>query len=299
MSREVTEAHDLHERHGLEAVLRPPVDQPTALAWIPRREELLVATREGDLMSVDPVLGTRQVMSELGEVAEIAIAKDRSRLLAITRQGRWLVATLRGEVLQEGKHDFLAGMSGFFAGKYTVLTGDTGAGKRVMLVLEGDRVRSTVRLPERVVATLDDAGRLLLARSTPSGLVVVPFGRNAKFPSLPSTVHRLKPTGSNILGFTTSGVCVWDHSGGAPESTRLPDLTAGDLSRDARYLGLGTRTGAVALSRMDRKDKRMRPDLVRAFNTPVTAVCFSTRGRWLATAAEALRLWTWEEEDDG
>ncbi|MFT4622964.1 MAG: hypothetical protein ACI8PZ_001620 [Myxococcota bacterium] len=297
MSREVTEAHYLHERHGLEAVLRPPVDQPSALAWIPGREELLIATRVGDLMSVDPVLGTRQVMSDLGEIATIAIAKDRSKFLAISRQGRWYVGTLRGELLEEGRHDFLAGIGGFFAGKYIVLTGDTGDGKRFMRVIEGSTDKSNVRLPKRVIATLDASGRPLLARSTPSGLVIVPFGKNAKFPNHPSTVHRLKPTGQHILGFTTSGVCVWDHSGGSPESTRLPDLTAGDLSRDSRYLGLGTRTGAVALSRMDRKDKRMRPDLVRAYNTPVTAVSFSTRGRWLATAAEAVRLWTWEDDD--
>ncbi len=298
MTREVTEAHYLHERHGLEAVLRPPVDHPTAIVWIPGQEELLVATREGDLMSVDPVMGTRQVMSELGEIADLAVAPDRSRIVALNRSGQWFVATLGGEILHRGKHPFLAGMSGFFAGKYTILTGDTSDGKRMMLVLEGDTTRSRVRLPERVVATLDAAGRPLLARSTPSGLVVIPFGRKAKFPSLPSTIHRLRPTGSHILGFTTSGVCVWDHSGGAPESTRLPDLTAGDLCRDGRYLGLGTRTGAVALSRMDKKNKRMRPDLVRAFNNPVTAVCFSSRGRWLATAAEAVRLWTWEEPDE-
>jgi hypothetical protein len=298
MTREVTEAHYLHERHGLEMVLRAPVDHPTALTWIPGRQELLVATREGELMSVDPAFGTRQLMAELGEVAEISVANDRSRLIALNRRGEWFTATLKGEVLHKGKHPFLAGMSGFFAGKYTVLTGDTGDGQRLMLVLEGDTTKSRVRLPERVVATLDAAGRPLLVRSTPSGLVVVPFGRTARFPKQPSTVHRLRPTGRHILGFTTSGVCVWDHSGGAPESTRLPDLTAGDLSPDTRYLGLGTRTGAVALSRMDKKDKRMRPDLVRAFNTPVTAVSFSSRGRWLATAAEAVRLWTWEEESE-
>ena len=76
---------------------------------------------------------------------------------------------------------------------------------------------------------------------------------------------------------------------------RLPDLTAGDISADGQYLGLGARNGAVALARMDRIEKRVKPDLVRAFNGPVTSVAFSERGKWLATGAEALRIWSWED----
>ena len=48
-------------------------------------------------------------------------------------------------------------------------------------------------------------------------------------------------------------------------------------------------------ARMDRIEKRVKPDLVRAFNGPVTSVAFSERGRWLATGAEALRIWSWED----
>ena len=41
--------------------------------------------------------------------------------------------------------------------------------------------------------------------------------------------------------------------------------------------------------------KRIKPDLVRAFESPVTSIAFSQRGRWLATGAEGLRIWTWED----
>ena len=67
MSREVTEAHFLHERSGLEPVLRPPVKYPTALAWVPKRETLVVATRAGELLGVDPVLGTKVITEGIGE----------------------------------------------------------------------------------------------------------------------------------------------------------------------------------------------------------------------------------------
>lgn len=297
MSREVTEAHYLHEKSGLEAVLRPPVKHPTALQWVPKREELIVATREGELITVDPVLGTRVIMTGIGETAVLDIHKDRKRFLIMSRQGRYVVGTLRGETLHEGKHSFLGGMDGFLADKHVVMVGDEANGRRLTILdLETGAPRGATRLPKRVVATLDDNGRPLLARSTAAGLSVIPIGKGSKFPSgLDSTAHRLRPSGTHILGFTTTGICVWGQEGGVPRSMRLPDLTAGDISADGTYLGLGTRTGAVALARMDRIDKRVRPDLVRAFNGPVTSVAFSSRGRWLATGAEGLRIWSWED----
>lgn len=297
MSREVTEAHYLHERSGLEAVLRAPVKHPTALKWIPKREELIAATREGQLIHVDPVLGTRVIAEDLGETAVLDIHSDRQRYLAVSRTGMWRIGNLGGGFLFEGEHAFVGGMDGFFAANHVVLVGDE-HGVRVMTILSLNDGSSTgrVRLPPRVSASLSPAGRPLLCRSTAAGLKVIPLGRSHSFPKdLESTAHRLRASGEFVLGFTSTGVCVWGQEGGMPRSMRLPDLTAGDISRDGRYLGLGTRNGAVALARMDRIEKRIRPDLVRAFNGPVTSVVFSERGRWLATGAEGLRLWSWED----
>lgn len=299
MSREVTEAHFLHERSGLEAVLRPPVRHPTALCWVPRREELLAATREGELVSVDPVLGTRVVADGIGETAVLDVHKDREHYLTMSRDGRWRVGTVKGEVVYEGKHGFMGNMQGFFASSYVVMLGDTGQGggsgrQMVIYTQQGER-KGRVALPEKVVSAVNPESKLLLCRSTPAGLKVIPFPKG-RFPKdLPSTVHRLRVSGEWILGFTITGIVMWSQEGGQPQSMRLPDLTAGDISADGTYLGLGTRNGAVALARMDRIDRRIRPDLVRAFNGPVTSVAFSSRGRWLATGAEGLRIWSWED----
>jgi len=294
MSREVTEAHYLHERSGLEAVLRPPVPNPTALCWVPKREELLVCNRAGELISVDPVLGTRTVAEDIGEAAKLHIHEDRKRWLVVSREGRWRIGTMRGETLHEGRHGFLGGMDGFLTGEYAVLVGDEDDGRR-MVVLQGSEVKARVRLPSRVVPTVDASGKLLLCRSTPAGLLVIPLDKSARFPKTQSTVHRLRRSGLSVLGFTTTGICIWGQEGGVPQSMRLPDLTAGDLNKDGTLLGLGTRSGAVALARLDRNEKRIRPDLVRAFNQPVTSVAFSSRGKWLATGAEGLRIWSWED----
>jgi len=297
MSREVTEAHYLHERSGLEAVLRPPVKHPTALCWVPKKEELVAATRDGQLVSVDPVLGTRVIVENIGETAVLDIHTDRKRWVAMSRQGRYRVGTLRGEILYEGRHDYLGGMDGFFADKHLVMVGDGADGRRLLILdAESGAKKGSARLPPRVVPTLNEKGRPLLAKSTPAGLEVIPLGGKHRFgKGMESTAHRLKPSWASILGFTSTGICVWGQEGGVPRSMRLPDLTAGDLSKDGQYLGLGTRNGAVALARMDQIAKRVRPDLVRAFNGPVTSVAFSSRGRWLATGAEGLRIWSWED----
>jgi len=295
MSREVTEAHYLHERSGLEAVLRPPVRHPTALCWIPGQEELVAATREGELVRVDPVLGTRIIADNVGEVAVMDLHDDRVHYVVVTRDGRWRIGTLKGELIATGKHGFMGSMQVFFAGAYVVMAGDTGNGRQMLIyTLQGDR-KGRVAIPEKVASAVNKKGKLLLCRSTPAGLKVIPFPKG-RFPKdLESTVHRLRVSGEWILGFTITGICVWGQDGGQPQSMRLPDLTAGDIREDGGYLGLGTRNGAVALARMDRIDRRVRPDLVRAFNGPVTSVAFSTRGRWLATGAEGLRIWSWED----
>lgn len=297
MSRQVTEAHYLHSRTGLEPVLQPPVHEPTALRWVPGREELVAATRAGELVLVDPVLGTRTLARDLGETAALAVHADRERYLTVSRTGDWRVGSLKsGEVLSAGRHRFIGGMDVVIAENHALLIGDEhGARVLCILSLESGEITGRARLPERVAALLS-AGQPMLARSTAAGLKVIPLGKNHRFPeALDSTAHRLKPTGPSVLGFTTTGICVWEKEGGVPRSMRLPDVTAGDVSADGRYLGLGTRHGSVALALIDSIDKRVHPDLVRAFDGPVTTVEFSSKGRWLATGAEGLRLWSWDE----
>lgn len=291
--REVTEAHYLHERHGLEAVLRPPVGYPTALAWVPAREELLVTTRDGKLHSVDPVLGTRVVAHDLGEAAALDIHPDRTRFLLVARNGTWRVGTLGGETEHTGRHDFLGHIDAFFFGPYVILIGDEVGGRYLVIVQDGE-VRSRIHLPKTVIAIAEESA-LKLCRSTPAGLEVITLGRGASFRKTETTAHVLQRASRRILGMTPTGIAVWTTAGGSPQSMRMPELTAADLNAAGTLLGLGTRHGAVALARLDRVDKRVHPDLVKAFDSPVTTVSFSQRGRWLATGGDRLQIWTWED----
>lgn len=294
--RDVTEAHFLHQRSGLEPVFRPPVQFPTALAWIPGREELVAAAKDGTLHLIDPVLGTRIAQRDLGECAVLSVHSDRKRYFALNREGEFVFGKLDAGIEHRGKHPFVGGMEGFWIGDYAVICGDGVAGRSLVIVGDGVE-KGKLDLPARTVPMLGDNNKLWLARSNQAGLEIVKFGKNVQFSDIEGTQHRLRACGGHILGFTGTGVAIWDRNGGQPRSMRLTDLTTGDINGSGAFLGLGTRSGAVALAVVNKLDARARPHLVKAFDQAVTCVAFSDRGRWLATGAEGLQVWTWEDEE--
>ena len=223
--RDVTDAHYLHVRRGLEAILRPPVKHPTAVQWVPRKVELLVTDRGGRLHHVDPVLGTRVLTDELGEAAYLVT--DGKRTLVVCREGRWTL--LEGSsIVARGRHPFLGGISALLHQEYAILVGDEVDGKRRMLILKGGKLVQRIRLPERVVP-LVHSDRLHLGRATIAGLKVVRYGKKARFEPTPATQHRLRVAGDWVMGLTATGLAVWPAAGGMPTSLRLPDITFGDV----------------------------------------------------------------------
>ena len=294
--RDTTDAHFLHQRSGLESVLRPPVPAPTALAWVPGREELVAGTRDGAIFIVDPVLGTRQLVDGLAPVHVLSVHPDRKRYFTASEKGKWAVGKLAGGVEHEGRHPFVRHLVGFWLGEYAVLTGEGAKGYSVILYQDG-QLKASIDIPERAIPLIGENGKLNLARSMGAGLDVVPLGRNTTYAATETTAHVLQPSGNNVLGFTTTGVAIWPRTGGMPRSMRLPDVTAGDVTVNGNFVGFGARSGAVALATLHTLDGRIRPHLVKAFEQPVSTVAFSSRGRWLAAGAEGLRIFTWDDPD--
>lgn len=304
--RDVTEAHFLHQRSGLEPVFRPPVQFPTVLAWIPGREELVACSKDGAMHIIDPVLGTRVAQRDLGEVCTLAVNADRKRWMGLTRNGEWMIGRFGGAVEHRGRTGFVGGMDGFWLKEYAVFVGDTADQRTVdgvvepkrefVILVEGEE-KLRVPLPPRAIPMIGADDKIMLARANQAGLEIVKSSRDPKFADIPGTQHRLKPCGAHILGFTATGVAIWNRAGGPSRSMRLPDLTTGDINPSGAFLGLGTRTGAVALAIVNKLDARARPHLVKAFDQPVSACAFSDRGRWLATGAESLQVWTWEDAE--
>lgn len=290
--RETHDAHYLHERKGLEAVLRPPIRAPMAMVWAPKKPELYIADQVGTLHHLDPVLGTRVVAENLGEISLLVVREDGKQLLAVSRAGTWRLFD-GPTTVAEGKHPFFGNLDALFYQDRVVIAGDSMEGRGMLAVKPGGPEK-VIRLPDRVLPFLGEDGSLCLARGTEAGLQVEKFSKAVRFPQAEPTKHRLMVTGAHILGLTSTGVVVWPAMGGAPRTLRLPDITAGDVHKDGEWVALGTRGGAVALAPLDSRARTDQIDLVRAFDRRISIVAFSRRGRWLATGAEGVQLWTWE-----
>ncbi|MFT7518071.1 MAG: hypothetical protein ACI9MC_000195 [Kiritimatiellia bacterium] len=291
--REVTQAHYLHERSGLDPVLRPPVDDPSCLSWLPGTDRLVVGNRGGELFEVDPVMGTQRKAQGLGCTCALGLHADLRRYVVLSIDGSWSIGELGGEVLWTGKHGFSRRMSVFFHREYVVMVGDRADG-RFVIIVAGGKIAAQIRVPHRAIAMVGRDDKLKLVRSTQQGLDVQPLSRNPRVADRESTAHRLRAYPNYIVGFTVIGLIVWPRDGGPGLSLRLTDLGVATLSPDGSRVGMGTRSGAVAMARLETPETRANPDLVRAFEESVRAIEFSGKGRWMATAGGSLVVWTWD-----
>jgi len=291
VTREITSAHYLHDRTGLEAVVRPPVSEPTCLAWRPGSEQVLVGNRAGELFEVDPVMGTTRRAHGLGRLRTLAVHPDNERYLAISADRGFVVGEIGGPEIARGEHGLTRRMSAFWLEDYAIVSGDSGAGRAVLILRDGKVVRR-IAVPHRAVPRIGPDRKLELVRSTPQGLVISRMPKTPTPVDLESTAHILRCFPTAVIGYTVIGLVVW--KGASAVSLRLADLGVAALSDDGEWVAMGTRSGAVALASLATPESRAHPDIVAAFEGPVHAVEFSNRGRWLATAGDALVLWTWD-----
>jgi hypothetical protein len=239
-------------------------------------------------------MGTSVVATDLGWTSVVSVHPEDRRYAVLNAEGGFTIG-LDGEVVVEGKTGFTRRMSAFFHKDYLVMAGDAADGRFVVVVSDG-RVAARIRVPHRAIPAMDPAGKLTLLRSTQAGLESMPLSRNPAVSDVESTAHNLRVYDSKILGYTVIGLVVWDRLDPSDTtSMRLTDLGVASLSPDGERAALGTRSGAVAIARLDSHEERARPDLVRAFEGPVTGVEFASKGRWLATAGDNLVIWTWED----
>lgn len=279
--------------NGLRPVPIPSVSAPTAARWVPRRAVLVVGTRQGEILRLDPALAScTTVAASLGEVAALDV--DGTRYVAASRDGRLVVGTLAGAERLRLDHPFRGAMQVLLAEQHTLLVGDL-LDSRVLLVvsLAEQAIVGRVRLPPHVVPSLAPDGRPLLCRSTRSGLSVIHLGRGHHFPTdEESTTHHLRVFGRYVVGFDPSTLIVWSQDGAVRRTIRWLEVAAAGVSADGRTVAVGTTRGAVA--RVDLPATGLRPNPVRVFREPVTTVAVADVGRWLAAGAEDLRIWSWE-----
>lgn len=287
-------AHFLHEQAALESVLVAPVEQPRAMSWVGTRELLLVATFDGTIAAVEPAFGTRRLFQSVPE--PVHLSTFGGDVLVLARDGtleRWNLADkARLWSISTG----LIGNQGVRVSPSEIAgIGDDAQARRQVVVFDLDGTeRMRVPVPARTTLGVGGDSTFLLARSTESGLRVVPLGQSID-DGVPSTAHALRfSPGGGVVGVASGGVAVWTSAGGSARTVRMPDAVNAALHADGHTLAVGTRDGNVAIADIDAPaTKRARPPRVQAHEGPVWMLSFSRKGRWLASIGDRCRVWTY------
>lgn len=292
-------AHFLHEKKGLSAVISPPIDRPRALCWTGRSDRLLVATDAGEVVEFDAVLGTRELNVTVRDPAEMLASKDGRRFVLIERaHGISLHQSSDGQRLAHLPVPMLSDISAvwFRRGPDSwglAVAGDDLDGRKVVLASEDLSRHKVARVPARTAVGVNEAGALVYGRISSGGLAVAKFGD--PLPQGPPTRHRLRFASAGlVMGMADGGVTLWQGADAAPRTIMVYDVSAAAVHPEGELVAVGTRTGEVAFSgSMNGVLERARPGKVGGHSTAVRAMAFAEGSRWLATAADDLRIWTW------
>lgn len=285
-------AHYLHESRPLEPLVTPPIDSPRALSWVPASEILLVADAVGNLHQVEPTWGTRVIGAVAPDAAHLSTTRDR--LAVLTRVGHLQVYTWPELSLLWERYVGLVAHQGirFWSGGIAIV-GHDGRDHRVYVYDAEGALRVRARVPERTALGTDEDGNLLIARSTVKGLLVVRFPNPV--PGWEATSHRLRfGPGGRVFGCTPDGVTLWGGGGESSFTIKQLETSNAALHPDQEIIAIGTLHGAVAICGATREaSQRARPPRVEGHTTAVLALSFSSKGRWLGTVADSVRLWSY------
>ena len=280
---------------GLEPVASPPLEGVTAIRWLGRQTELLVACESGQLAQVDPVGGTRILTDVLDRPAALAADEEEAHVAVATATG-WLEVwdVARSERRLAVDHGLRAPLWCSFWHDGLAVVGTSGNGRQAVVTDRRGGVRARVELPGRSVMGVSPRGRLLLGQVTVRGPEVVVFGRTA-LSEEEASPHDLQFTPQGLLfGRVEDRVTVWSGRRRPPITIRCPDLICATISQDSTRVGLGTTTGIVALAGiLATAPRKSSGGPGSGHSGPVQAVDFAAEGRWLASAGDRCWLWTW------
>lgn len=290
--RDLKDAHYLHERRDIEPLIKPPIDEALVLDWVPGREELVIAAATGILARVDPIMGTRTVVGDMGEPGALAVSPDGKRAAIVVRGVGLDVRDLdTGACLYKVMEPLFAELwVGWWSGGLA-FAGEGLEGRRVVVVDKFGVVRARAKLPEGAVVGAGRSGGLLVGRTSDEGVEVVPLGQ--QLPRRTPTRHRLRFSAKGVLfGIAEGGVTIWKGQDRSPITIRVHGATAAAIDPTGKKVAIGTRNGGVTVAEIGADaPQRCHPGQTENHGKPVQSIAFSHKGRWIATAGEVCWLW--------
>ena len=289
-------AHFLHGRSGLSPVLRVPVDAPSALCWIPRKEVLIVGTRDNTLVEVDPVMGTRVRNTLEYAPRKVCFDSQTHRYGTLGSDGQWATGTLGMTPNYQGTTDLETPLACMFFGKYFIAVGERDGGRHVHLY-EGGQCVARCRIPKGAMVYQRQDGKLGAARLTCHGLELTKVRSHGTVSDDAPTDHALFVSHPNLFGWTAHGAVAWSLTECTSVSFALLDINVGCVHTSGTWAAIGSVGGMVGLVDMTSPMTRRSPFLTKAHDAPVHSIAFSTRGQWFATAADCVHLWSWDANE--
>ncbi|MBM4367674.1 MAG: hypothetical protein FJ102_15790 [Deltaproteobacteria bacterium] len=283
------DAHYLHAPRPIEPVIAAPIEAPRALSWRGDSDELLVGAADGTVWSVETAYGTRKLFTGPAEPVHLC---SRGPELAIVGAGGQLAYLRNGAACWTVDTGLVASLGLRLGRDGVAAIGDDARGRREVVCFDGDgRELVRVPVPAGVALGTDGQGEYLVARATLAGLSVRHIEES--LPGGEATSHRLRfARAGRVVGVATGGATLWIDPSLPPRNVRLMDTVSAAVHRDGHTLALGTKHGGVAIVDADGDPAaRSRPARVDMHGPPVRAMSFAARGRWLATVAEACRVW--------
>ena len=277
-------------------MLRVPVDAPSALCWIPRKEVLVVGTRENTLVEVDPVMGTRVRNTLDFTPITMCMGENKQRYGVLGSDGGWAVGSLGTAPEHQGSTEFDTPLACMYFGKYFIAVGER-SGDRYVHVYDGEQCAARCRIPRGAMVYQRADGKLGAARLTRHGLELTKVRRGGAVPDDAPTEHTLFVSPPHLFGWTAHGAVAWSLTERTSMSFGLLDMNVGCIHATGEWAAIGTVGGVVGLIDMTSPMTRRSPFLTKAHDTPVHSIAFFNRGQWFATAADRVHLWSWDANE--
>jgi hypothetical protein len=236
------------------------------------------------------VNGTSCLLSGGGAILGLGVIGDD--LVVVEQGGVWRRMMLDGTVRTQGAHPFVRDVVILHDGRHLLLVGSTETDRRIEFHNYDRRVKR-IGIPDQAVPIVEiDA--LRLAWVSNAGMEVLKLAPGLSFRGTEAAGTRLSLSGGRLLGLGSDFAGIWTPEMALICKAKIRNPTAICATHDGDTVAIGTATGGVALVDLLRDPREVAPQTMHAADDPIRALSFEPSGKWLASGAARLCVWSVE-----